>query len=114
MERARQRKYISVFRRVGVWECWSGIQSRDRVATRHLDVGNACCNNNTQVLPNSALNRVFALGQTPFFNSFGITSYDLTHFTPLAVASLAELNSFNSVSTAKFIQWGTNGLGFIL
>ena len=81
-----------------------------------FDVGNACCNINTQVLPNSALNRVFALGVTPFFNSFGITSYDLTHFTPLAVASLDELssNSFNSVSTAKFIQWGTNGLGFIL
>lgn len=81
-----------------------------------FDVGNGCCccNAGVEVLPNSALNRAFALGQTPFFNSLGITSYNLTQFTPLAVASLAELSPFNSVSTSKFIQWGTNGLAFIL
>jgi hypothetical protein len=79
-----------------------------------FDVGNACCNNITQVLPNSALNRAFALGDTPFFSSLGITSYNLTQFTPLAVADLSQLNPFNSVSTSKFIQWGTSGLAFIL
>jgi hypothetical protein len=47
--------------------------------------------------------------------ALGITSYNLTQFTPLAVASLAELSSnYSSPSTAKFIQWGTNGLAFIL
>ena len=67
------------------------------------------------MLPNSSLNRVFALGITPFFNSFGITSYNLTQFTPLAAASLAELSGqFNSPSVPKFIPWGTNGLAFIL
>jgi hypothetical protein len=79
-----------------------------------FDVGSACCNNITQVLPNSALNRAFALGDTPFFSSLGITSYNLTQFTPLAVADLSQLNPFNSVSTSKFIQWCTSGLAFIL
>jgi len=62
-------------------------------------------------LPDSAINRAFALGQTPFFSSFGITSYNLSQFTPLAVASLAE---FSASSTSNFIQWGPNGLAFIL
>jgi hypothetical protein len=80
-----------------------------------FDVGNTCCFNSTQVLSNATLGRTFALGQTPFFNSLGITSYSLTQFTPLAVASLAELSpAFNSSSTSRFIQWGTNGLAFIL
>jgi trimeric autotransporter adhesin len=81
-----------------------------------FDVGNTCCNSvAVQVLPNSAINRAFALGQTPFFNGFGITSYNLAQFTPLAVADLSELYSgYNSSSTSKFIQWGTNGLAFIL
>ena len=80
-----------------------------------FDVGPVCCSSSPEVLPNSALNRAFALGQTPFFGSFSITSYNLTQFTPLAVASLAELStSYNSISTSKFIQWGTNGLAFIL
>lgn len=80
-----------------------------------FDVGSICCNNNIQILSNATLNRTFALGQTPFFNSFGITSYSLSQFTPLAVANLSELTPyFNSISTSKFIQWGTNGLAFIL
>jgi hypothetical protein len=79
-----------------------------------FDVGNICCTS-IQLLPDSAINRAFALGQTPFFNSLGITSYNLTQFTPLAVASLAGLNSnYNSPSTSNFMQWGTNGLAFIV
>jgi hypothetical protein len=79
------------------------------------DVGNTCCSSNPQLLSNATLNRVFALGQTPFFNSFGITSYSLSQFTPVAVANLSELNfGFNPGSTSKFMQWGTNGLAFIL
>jgi hypothetical protein len=78
------------------------------------DVGNSCCGNAAEVLSNATLNRVFALGQTPFFNSFGITSYNLSEFTPLAVANLSELNLGFNPATSKFMQWGTNGLAFIL
>jgi hypothetical protein len=78
-----------------------------------FDVGTACCYPSTQVLPDSAINRAFALGDTPFFGSFGITSYNLSEFTPLAAASLAELSPEYG-STSKFIQWGPNGLAFIL
>src|ERR1700733_933290 len=77
------------------------------------DVGNSCCNA-AEVLSNATLNRVFALGQTPFFNSFGITSYNLSEFTPLAVANLSELNLGVNPVISKFMQWGTNGLAFIL
>lgn len=79
------------------------------------DVG-ACCNNNVEVLPNSAINRTFAVGATPFFGSFGITGYNLTQFTPEAVGSLAGLiPPFSGfVSVTNLIQWGTNGLAFIL
>jgi hypothetical protein len=75
-----------------------------------------CCNSGgTQLLANSALNRAFVLGQTPFFNSLGITSYNLTQFTPKAVADLSELSpQFNSSTVSKFIQWSTNGMAFIL
>lgn len=80
-----------------------------------FDVGAVCCNGGPEVLANSALNRAFALGQTPFFNGFSITSYNLSQFTPLAAANLAELNNgYNSFNFSKFIQWGTNGLAFIL
>jgi hypothetical protein len=78
------------------------------------DVGNSCCGSGAEVLSNATLNRVFALGQTPFFNSFGITSYNLSEFTPLAVANLSELNLGINPATSKFMQWGTNGLAFIL
>jgi hypothetical protein len=68
-----------------------------------------------EVLPDSPINRAFAIGQTPFFNPFGITSYNLTEFIPLAVADLSELSpGFNSTSTSKLIQSGNNGLAFIL
>jgi trimeric autotransporter adhesin len=82
-----------------------------------FDTGNnTCCNNNgPQILSNSSLNRAFVLGQTPFFNSLGITSYNLTQFTPKAVADLSELSpQFSSSTVSKFIQWSTNGMAFIL
>lgn len=82
-----------------------------------FDLGPTCCGNGVQLLPNSALGRAFALGVTPFFNSFGITSYNLTEFTPLAVADLSGLSTGSgpfSPATAKLIPWGTNGLAFIL
>lgn len=76
------------------------------------DVGSSCCTS-MQLLPNSALNRVYALGITPFFASFGVTGYNLTQFTPVAVASLTELvPSFSSVTTSNLIQWGASGLAF--
>jgi hypothetical protein len=79
-------------------------------------VGNSCCYyNGLEVLPNAAINRAYALGQTPFFSGLGVTSYNLTQFTPLAVADLSELSpTYTSISTSKFIQWGTSGLAFIL
>jgi trimeric autotransporter adhesin len=82
-----------------------------------FDTGSAyCCNNGgTQILSNSAINRTFVLGQTPFFNSLGITSYNLSQFTPVAVANLSELNpQYNSSTVSKFMQWSTNGMAFIL
>ena len=82
-----------------------------------FDVGpSSCCNNGgTQVLSNSSINRAFALGQTPFFNSLGITSYNLAQFTPVAVANLSELSpQYNSSTVSKFMQWSTNGMAFIL
>ena len=76
---------------------------------------NSCCNSGPQILSNSALNRAFVLGQTPFFNSLGITSYNLTQFTPKAVADLSELNSqYSSSIVSNFMQWSTNGMAFIL
>ncbi len=80
-----------------------------------FDVGPVCCNYTTEVLANSSLNRVFALGTTPFSNTFSITSYNLTEFTPVAVANLNGLTtSGNSTSASHFIQWGNSGLAFIL
>ncbi|MGA8763903.1 MAG: IPT/TIG domain-containing protein, partial [Candidatus Sulfotelmatobacter sp.] len=75
------------------------------------DVSGGCCNSAGPLLPDSAINRVFALGNTPFFSSFGITSYDLSKFTPLAVTNLSQLTAANELS---FLRWGNNGLAFIL
>ena len=80
-----------------------------------FDVGNVCCGPTPQVFPDFNINRAFALGQTPFFNGLGITSYNLTQFTPLAVANLSGLiPAFNSSTPSNLIQWGSNGLAFIL
>jgi hypothetical protein len=75
------------------------------------DVGSSCCSSSPQLLPDSAIDRVFVLGVTPFFNSLGITSYDLSKFTPVAVASLSQLSG---TVLPTFIPWGNNGLAFIL
>lgn len=75
------------------------------------DVGAGCCGSNEQLLTQSAINRVYAVGTTPFFNGFGITSYNLSKFTPIAVANLSQLSGSAQPS---FIRWGTSGLAFIL
>ena len=76
------------------------------------DTGNnCCCCGSGQILPDSAVNRVFALGNTPFFNGFGITSYNLSHFTPVAVTNL---NQLSGNVTGGYIRWGSNGLAFVL
>ncbi len=76
------------------------------------DFGSSCCGSSLQMLANSAVDRVFALGITPFFpNYLGITSYDLAKFTPLAVANLSQLSG--SVMPT-LISWGNNGLAFTL
>jgi hypothetical protein len=75
------------------------------------DVSGSCCGSAAQLLPDSAINRVFALGTTPFFNQFGVTSYNLSKFTPVAVANLSQLTGN---TTPTFIRWGNSGLAFVL
>lgn len=80
-----------------------------------FDVGNSGCCNSDSLVPNAPINRVLAIGSTPFSNGFGITNYNLTDFTPIAVTSLAEFNNSpygNSVLAP--VLWGSNGLAFIL
>jgi trimeric autotransporter adhesin len=77
------------------------------------DLGNNCCNNgNVQLLPDPAVDRVFAVGNTPFFTPFGVTTYDLEKFTPIAVADLSQLAG--SADAQTFVRWGNNGLAFVL
>ena len=73
--------------------------------------GSGCCYSAGPLMPDSAIDRVFSLGNTPFFSSFGITSYDLSKFTPVAVTNLSQFYSSTEVS---FIRWGNNGVAFIL
>jgi trimeric autotransporter adhesin len=75
------------------------------------DVSTECCNYSSAILPDSAINRTFVLAQTSFSVGFGITTYNLSEFTPEAVANLSQLNSSTA---ASFISWGSNGLAFIL
>jgi hypothetical protein len=72
--------------------------------------GNSCCSY-PSVLPDSAINRFFALGVTSFYYYFGITSYNLTEFTPVAVTDLSSLSSY---SPGTFIPWGNSGVAFVL
>jgi trimeric autotransporter adhesin len=74
-------------------------------------LGGSCCGSSDSLLPDSAINRVFAVGNTPFFSSFGVTSYDLSKFTPVAVTNLSQLSGGTEVS---FLRWGNNGLAFVL
>lgn len=80
------------------------------------DVGSYCCNDSgLSVLPAPSINRVFALGITPFFAPLGITSYNLPDFTPIAVTSLAELSGpYTNNYVFNAIQWGSNGIAFTL
>lgn len=77
--------------------------------TGTFDVGTCC--STPQVLPNSTINRLFVLGTTPFFGYLGITSFNLSEFTPVAVTNLSALNG---TLTPIFIQWASNGLAFTL
>ena len=80
--------------------------------TGSYDVGSSCCSGGPQLLPDSAINRVFVAGITPFFNQFGISTYNLSEFTPEAVANLSQFTG--SASLTGIVRWGTNGLAFIL
>lgn len=79
--------------------------------TGTFDTGGSTCCSTPALLPNSPLNRAFVLGSTPFFSGLGITSYNLSQFTPIAAASLSALNG-NPTNT--FIPWGTSGLAFTI
>jgi trimeric autotransporter adhesin len=74
-------------------------------------LGSYCCSSSNQLLPDSAIDRVFNVGITPFFASFGVTSYDLSKFTPVAVTNLSQLTATNPLS---LIRWGNSGLAFVL
>lgn len=74
------------------------------------DVEGECCSSN-DLLPESANNATFVVGNTPFFSSFGITSYSLSQFTPEAIINLSQ---FNGTITPTFISWGTEGLAFVI
>ena len=75
------------------------------------DFGNTCCGT-IGIVPDTAIDRMFAVGNTPFFNFFGITAYDLQKFTPLAVTDLSQLAGSAVIQT--FLHWGNNGLAFVL
>jgi hypothetical protein len=74
-------------------------------------LGSSCCSSSNQLMPDSAIDRVFDVGISPFFSSFGITAYDLAKFTPVAVTNLSQLTATTPLS---FIRWGNNGLAFVL
>ena len=75
------------------------------------DVNGGCCGSSNDLLPESANNATFVAGITPFFGSFGITSYNLSQFTPNAIINLSQ---FNGTITPTFISWGTEGLAFVI
>lgn len=74
------------------------------------DVGGNYSSSN-YLLPESAINSTFVVGYTPFYSSFGITSYNLSRFTPNAVINLSQLTGS---LTPTLINWGTNGLAFVM
>jgi hypothetical protein len=80
--------------------------------TGDYDVGGGCCGPSNDLLPESAINSVFVVGTTPFFDSFGITSYNLTRFTPNAVINLSQFYG-ETVTPSSYISWGNNGLAFV-
>jgi hypothetical protein len=76
------------------------------------DVIGGCCYGNAQIVPDPAVDRVFAVGNTPFLSTFGITAYDLQKFTPIAATDLSQFNG--SSASPAFLHWGNNGLAFVL
>jgi hypothetical protein len=76
------------------------------------DVAGGYYGTSNDLLPESAINSVFVVGTTPFFDSFGITSYNLSHFTPNAVINLSQF--YGESITPLFISWGDNGLAFVV
>ena len=76
------------------------------------DLIGGCCYNNTQIVPDPAIDRIFAVGNTPFFSSFGITAYDLQKFTPVAATDLSQFDG--STPSPSFLHWGNNGLAFVI
>jgi hypothetical protein len=79
--------------------------------TGSYDINGSCCGSSDDVLPLPSLNRVLALGTTPFFSQFSITSYNQSKFTAVAVLNMSQLSGTPSPS---FIRWGNNGVAFIL
>lgn len=77
---------------------------------REFTLAAACEIRRNHLLPESAINSVFVLGSSPFSNSFGITSYNLSHFTPFAVIDLPQVSG---ASSPTFLSWGKDGLAFI-
>lgn len=75
------------------------------------DTGGENFSTSNFLLPESAINSLFAVGITPFYNSFGITSYNLAHFTPNAVINLSQ---FTGSLAPIFISWGDDGLAFVI
>ena len=75
------------------------------------DVNGGCCGPSNDLLPESANKSTFVVGITPFFSSFGITSYNLSQFTPEAIINLSQ---FNGGITPTFISWGAEGLAFVI
>jgi hypothetical protein len=66
------------------------------------------------LLPESNLNSTLVVGNTPFFGPFGITSYNLSRFTPSGVINLSQLYNDYSPSVSSFLSWGSNGLAFVI
>lgn len=64
------------------------------------------------MIPDSATNTAFFLGQTSFqagSTSYTIESFDLTTYAPLAEIVVANVQG----TPTHFIRWGSNGLAFI-
>lgn len=70
-----------------------------------------CCSSGDPILPDSSINRFFALGETPFlYDTFAITSYNLSKLTPVALTNLSQLSG----TPLALVPWGNSGLAFIL
>lgn len=70
--------------------------------------GSGCCSTGL-LQPDAAIGRVFYLGTTPFSgNTFGLTSYNLSKFTPIAEVNLSQLSG----TPYNLIPWGSDGLAF--